>query len=193
MTDMHSARSWLVTVVASPGLAHFPARMTRQRRFDQGRRPWASSRRSPRLIRLGGGHAAAAASWSTPSPLPQPHRRVPAVPAGVRAGDRNHRMVRPLPGSPKRPAQGTGDLEKHRARCAHALNPPAGSPRHKPEEPAFGPVRECARSAGPCRQGRWESAARTSQASPPPGSRSGRRPAGPYAAAFAAGHAAGGL
>ena len=39
MTDMHSARSWLVTVVASPGLAHFPARMTRQRRCDRDRRP----------------------------------------------------------------------------------------------------------------------------------------------------------
>ena len=39
IAGMNSTRSWLATVVASPGLAHFPARRTRQRRFDQGRRP----------------------------------------------------------------------------------------------------------------------------------------------------------
>ena len=105
MTDMHSARSWLATVVAFSGLAHFPARMTRQRRFDRGRRPMGPFQAvSP--ADSAGRDAAAATSWSTPSPLHQPRRRVPVVPAGVRAGDRNHRMVRPLPGPPKRPARG---------------------------------------------------------------------------------------
>ena len=39
IAGMNSTRSWLATVVASPGLAHFPARMTRQRRCDRDRRP----------------------------------------------------------------------------------------------------------------------------------------------------------